>query len=305
MIKIFSTIAVLAAATLVVVINYKNTTGGPSKELTVIGGLEINRKATTGDQMIIADGLILDLNANYGVITHGIKVFKWENQVKSHAIKSFQNKGKVSSPTLKLESKNNGGNNAVVFDHQSLVCLEEGAADYIVKGSGYTWLSIMSVKEQNGVKQYMQGFFGNIGENRPFFGIMAGFKDDNTPWLGARIRAKKPETFWNQYSSPYAMASSPLETDKYYIIIGRMSEGTDNAQIDLFVNSGDKVNSKNVRVYKDSTPSSLTIGKLRPTFRRESFIGEISRFLLYDRPLETLEINENVNFLINQYSIDL
>lgn len=116
----------------------------------------------------ISQGLFLDLNANTGVdLEDGKRVKAWHNQVEGNAADVFvkQDKGRKKAgsgrPTLRKNVAEIGGHNTLVFEEQELVNMDENAFDHMVTGKGYTWISVMSVYQQNVGKKDVNSFFGN------------------------------------------------------------------------------------------------------------------------------------------------
>ena len=89
-------------------------------------------------------------------------------------------------------------------------------------------------------------------------------------------------------NSPHVLNPQPLESSRYYLVMGRMGAGTDTVQIELFVNSVAPVAKAMFLVNPKANPSKMAIGQERDATnhpRAESFDGEIARFLIYERPL--------------------
>jgi len=267
---------------------------------------------------IIPKGLFVDLDANLGVLTDNQRVQEWQNQVKTNSLKAFKAQKREDAsdgrPTLKEADEKIGKNNTILFNNQELVTMDEDIADHMITGSGYTWFSVMSVSKQTADNPHMNCFFGNIGNEIPYSGFFAGFKDDNVPWAGTRTLAyaqkksldssdKEKKPLWNRGSSPYTIADRSLVENEYYILIGSMSKGHQKAKVKLFINSTQNVFTKNVIIKPKYNSSALTIGKQRTDVTNESFNGEIARFLLYDRPLSKEEIQQNLELLKSKYTI--
>jgi hypothetical protein len=89
--------------------------------------------------------------------------------------------------------------------------------------------------------------------------------------------------------------------------MGRMGEGTGEVTIELFINDGvTPAASSPYPVFSATNSSKMVIGQERDAVNhpgRESFSGEISRFLLYDRPLSDKEMKIMVNKLMLDYNI--
>jgi hypothetical protein len=110
---------------------------------------------------------------------------------------------------------------------------------------------------------------------------------------------------WDE-NNPQIIDSKSLEAEKYYLVIGRMGEGTEQAKLELFINGSHPVAEGTVPVNPEANPSKMVIGQERDATNhpgRESFDGEISRFLVYERPLSEEELKMMVNKLMLKYHI--
>jgi len=98
----------------------------------------------------------------------------------------------------------------------------------------------------------------------------------------------------------------PLNEDRYYVVAGRMGAGTGELPIEVFINGPVPVASKPFPVNPTADSSRLAIGQERDATNhpgRESFDGEIARFLLYERPLTDAELTETLAQLKKTYAI--
>jgi type 1 glutamine amidotransferase len=267
------------------------------------------------DPLPVTEGLLLDLDANQGIeLEDGDKICSWGNQVQTNEIKKFikQDDGRniagTGRPKLKLNAAKAGGNNTVVFNRQELVNHQEDAFDHLITGNGYTWFSVMAVYKQVSLLADVNSFFGNLRNSNlddkgNYEGFWGGVSDDNRLWMGTRNAI----TFgrWDE-NNPQIIDSKPLETGKYYLVIGRMEAGTGQAKLELFINGLDPVAEGFVPVNPEANPSKMVIGQERDAINhpgRESFDGEISRFLIYERPLSGEELKMMVNKLMLKYHI--
>jgi type 1 glutamine amidotransferase len=267
----------------------------------------------------VTTGLVLDLDADYGIsVEDGAKIYSWENKVQNNPAKYFvkRDEGREvpgsGRPRLALNQPKINGHNTVVFHEQELVCHDEDFFDKLTKGSGYTWLSVMAIYEQQERVSGVNSFFGNLRNTNIdgkglYEGFWGGLTDDNLYWMGSRNSITHGR--WDE-NNPYVLAPTPVEELKYYLIMGRMDAGTDTVNCELFVNdlvpvavepypvtSGKKVN-----------PSKMCIGQERDAINHpggESFDGEITRFLIFDRPLSAEELSEVQQHLIQKYAIEL
>jgi len=265
-------------------------------------------------KLAVSEGLIVDLDADYGVlIENGNKISSWKNQIEN-GIKSFdkQDEGREKSgsgmPRLALGVPQLNGHNSVVFHRQELLNDQEDAFDHLSTGSGYTWFSIMSAYEQVSIVPDVNSFFGNLRNSNidnkgKYEGFWGGLSDKNLPWMGSRNAISMGR--WDE-NNPYVVASEPLETKKYYLVAGRMGAGTDTVQLELFVNNIHPVAQSKFPVNANTNPSKMAIGQERDATNHpgaESFDGEIARFLIYERPLSDKEFNTVVKYLTAFYNI--
>ncbi len=260
-------------------------------------------------------GLILDLDANHSIeLEDSNRVSSWENQVHKNGVRKFtkQDEGREIAgsgrPTLLLNSIDAGGNNTVIFHRQELVNDNEYVFDHLTTGSGYTWFSVMAVYDQVSAVKDVNSFFGNlrnsnIDEKGQYEGFWGGLSDDNRVWMGTRNAI----TFgrWDE-NNPLIISPEPLIKGQYYIIIGRMGDGNEIAKLELFINQVAPVATGFVPVNTGADPSKMSIGQERDAINHpgfESFEGEISRFLLFERPLSDQELAQTLGYLKQKYGI--
>ena len=262
------------------------------------------------DDGIEQKGLLLDLNAAKGVtVEHGDKVVSWANQAPGKTARLFvkQDEGRKEKgsgrPTLKKDVKKLNGHATLVFRQQELVNMEEDAFDHLTRGKGCTWISVMAVYEQRvGVKD-VNSFFGNLRNGAKYEGLWGCLRDDNTLWTGARNGL----TFGRFDQNNPLVLGSKLEVGKYYIVAGRMAAGTGAVKIDLFVNSAKPVGTGMFPVQVDANPSRMAIGQERDAIEhpgKESFDGEIARFLIYERSLSDQELSKAIRHLALRYGVE-
>nr|WP_068892382.1 LamG-like jellyroll fold domain-containing protein [Pedobacter panaciterrae] len=262
-------------------------------------------------EKVVQKGLIVDLDADQGVVTsQENKVEKWINQSSTPAVKEFVKRDegrKVKGsgrPSLRSKLAELNGHNTITFVKQELVAHDEDAFDHILTGSGYTWLCILKAGKQSGELKDVNSFFGNLKNGGNYEGIWGGLNDNNSIWMGSRNGI----TFgrWDN-NNPKVTATSVLKFEKYYLLIGRMGKGTDTVMLSLYLNNGlVPVVSHPFPVNKLANSSKLAIGQERDAIEHpgtESFIGEISRFFLYDRPLSDQELNKTAKTLKKKYGI--
>ena len=264
---------------------------------------------TQAKSELITNGLVIDLNANKGLELTKNKVLKWSNQVKESEVKDFvvQNKGRKKlnsgAPTLKKSIDSINGHNRLVFNRQELINHQENALDHLITGSGYTWLTVLCVHEQVIQLKDVNSFFGNLKNGGKYEGIWGNVSDNNTVWIGSRNSRTMGR--WDK-NNPMVLAPNPLKKDQFYVIAGRMGSGQGIVQIELFINQATKIISKDFPVNPKANSSKLAIGQERDAIEhpgKESFDGEIARFLLYDRPLQNDELKKAISHLKSTYGI--
>jgi hypothetical protein len=180
---------------------------------------------------------------------------------------------------------------------------DEDSFDHLLTGSGYTWLAVVAVYQQVVQLKDVHSFFGNLKNSGMYEGIWGNVTDDNRVWIGSRNGI----TFgrWDN-NNPMVVAAKPLEEDRYYVVAGRMGAGTGDVQIELFINEPQAVITKPFPVNPAANSSKLAIGQERDATNhpgKESFDGELTRFLVFDRPLTNDELQQNMNSLKKTYTI--
>ena len=136
-------------------------------------------------------------------------------------------------------------------------------------------------------------------------GIWGNVTDDNRVWIGSRNGI----TFgrWDD-NNPMVLAAKPLKENRYYVVAGRMGSGTGEVQIELFINEPQAVASKPFPVNPKANSSKLAIGQERDATNhpgKESFDGELARFLIYERPLTNDELQQTMESLKKTYAIQV
>jgi type 1 glutamine amidotransferase len=259
----------------------------------------------------IEKNLMLDLNADHDVFVEDRnKVSKWTNQVTSNLAREFvkRDSGRTipgsGRPSLKINSTDIRGHNTLIFNRQELVNHQEDVFDHLLTGSGYTWFAVLAPYNQLIELEDVNSFFGNLKNGGKYEGIWGCLTDNNRVWIGSR----SGKTFgrWD-VNNPMVLAEDSLETNRYYLIMGRMGEGTGEVTIELFINDPTiPAASSPYPVFSESNASKMVIGQERDATNhpgRESFSGELSRFLLYDRPLSDEEMKMMADKLMVDYNI--
>ncbi len=262
-------------------------------------------------QKISRDMLIVDLNADKGVvIADGDKVEQWKNQVKSFVVKDFSKRDEgrkvpgSGRPQLTKKVIELKGHNTLVFNKQELVNMNEDAFDHLTTGGGYTWFAVLKAGKQSGELPNVNCFFGNLRNKPNNEGFWGGFNDDNSFWMSSRNAI----TFgrWDK-NNPYVTSKEIVKQDQYYLIMGRMGKGIETVTLSLYLNDGAKpITSSPFPVSQSVNPSRMAIGQERDAIEhpgRESFVGEMARFMLYDRPLTDQEMELNAKEIVAYYGI--
>ena len=89
--------------------------------------------------------------------------------------------------------------------------------------------------------------------------------------------------------------------------MGRMGAGAEVAKLELFVNSIVPVAEGFIPVNTTADPSRMVIGQERDATNhtgKESVDGEISRFLVFERPLFGPEMTQILVYLKQKYDIE-
>ena len=85
-----------------------------------------------------------------------------------------------------------------------------------------------------------------------------------------------------------------------------MAAGHGKEKIELIINKNEPLASEFFPVNANANPSRMSIGQERDAIEhpgKESFDGEIARFLIYERPLSGSEMTRVINHLNNKYGI--
>ncbi|MGK6352841.1 LamG-like jellyroll fold domain-containing protein [Parapedobacter sp. DT-150] len=262
------------------------------------------------DTPLVSKGLIVDLNADSGVVTGpDNRVNKWVNQA-SFPVKMFEKRDEgrqvkgSGRPLLKSDIHQLNGHHAIVFNKQELVAAEEDAFDHLVTGSGYTWFCVIKAGKQSGELPDVNSFFGNLRNGGNYEGFWAGLADNNRVWMGSR----SGETFgrWD-VNNPQVLSKEKLNQEDYYLLIGRMEAGTGVVTLSLYIDDPETPAATHpFPVDTAADASKLAIGQERDAIEHpgvESFVGEIARFLLYERPLTQRELNVMAAALKSHYAL--
>ena len=165
----------------------------------------------------------------------------------------------------------------------------------------------LSKKERND-EQVVQlkdvnSFFGNLRNSSKYEDIWGNVTDDNRVWIGSRNGI----TFgrWD-HNNPMVTAPKPLKERQYYVVTSRMGAGAGTVEIDVFINDAKPVATAPCPVNPKANASKLAIGQERDATNhpgKESFDGEITRFLIYECPLTNPELGQNLIHLKKMYHV--
>lgn len=262
-------------------------------------------------QKLSQKNLIVDLNPDKGVIvSEGNLVEKWQNQVASFVVKDFSRRDEgrkepgSGRPRLVKNVTELKGHSALAFKQQELLNMDEDAFDHLITGTGYTWFCVLKPGKQPGELKDVNCFFGNLRNQPNNEGFWGGFADDNSFWMSSRNAV----TFgrWDN-NNPYVTSNKILSQDQYYLIMGRMGKGTDTVMLSLYLNDGAvPIATHSFPVNTRANSSRMAIGQERDAIEhpgRESFVGEMARFLIYDRPLTDKEMVKSAKQIMAFYGL--
>ncbi len=286
----------------------------------VEGGIEWAAGRTPAHHLPVSDGLILDLDAERGVETDAQnQVTRWTNQVTDFAAQDFvindygvrlERPGSGSPELIKADAADK--HDSIAFREDELINFEEDAFDHLLTGSGYTWFAVLkpyATPSADGETEFgmyrlrdVNAFLGNLRNGGNYEGLWACFDDDLTFWCGSRSGV----TFGRFDENNPKLSGPKLIPDRFYVLAARMGAGHGSVPIEIFVNSSTPANSLSYPVSVDSNPSKMAIGTERDATNHpgsESFDGEISRVLMFERPLPGKELEAVMNHLITAYGV--
>lgn len=167
----------------------------------------------------------------------------------------------------------------------------------------------MSVYEQIPKIPEVNSFFGNLRNSNldgigHYEGFWGGLTDDNRAWMCVRNALNQGR--WNK-DNPLVDDKKKLEKVQYHIVIGRMEAGTGDVSLQLFVNNNLPVANGVITVNPKVNSSKMSIGQERDATNHpgaESFDGEITRFLIYERPLSDEQIKDVIEYLRLRYGLN-
>lgn len=278
-------------------------------QLIVVIGFSPMLGAETPDAGISQKALLLDLDADRGVVLEeGGWVGAWTNQVEGAKAKDFvkrdegRKKKGSGRPELRKEVKELNGHNALIFRQGELVNMEEDVFDGLTTGKGFTWFCVMAVHDQRVGLKDVNSFFGNLRNGAKYEGLWANVRDDNTLWTGGRNGV----TFGRFDENNPEVLGPVLEKGRFHIVASRMGSGVGKKTIELFLNGAEPVGKGEFPVTAEGNPSRMVVGQERDAIQhpgKESFDGEIARFLVFERPLSDAELKSVIDVLKREYGL--
>jgi hypothetical protein len=254
-------------------------------------------------------GLMLDLDAARGLMMEdGDRVAAWRSEIQGEApldfIKRDQGREALGSgrPRWRKTVPELNGKPVLVFRQQELCCLCEDHFDALTQGSGNTWMAVISVHEQRVGLKDVNSFFGNLQNGGNYEGLWGCLDDDNTPWWGGR----NGWSFGRFDANNPRLAGPQLEIGRFYLLAGRMAAGQGSVAVEFFINIPTPAACAVFPVNPGANPSRMAIGQERDAIEhpgKESFDGEIARFLIWRRPLADSEMQAALNHLKTVYGV--
>lgn len=236
-------------------------------------------------------GLMVDLDAAKGLQLDGQgRVAAWANQAGPAELRAFlgQPKGRADASSG-LPTPAQGSRPALVFRQQELVCADESALDGLIRGDGCTWVAVLKVYPQRVGLKDVNSFFGNLRNGQKYEGIWGCLDDDNTVWWGARNGL----TFGRFDVNNPKLVGPKLAEGRFHVLAGRLGAGQGEVLAEFFVNDLKACATARFPVNPQADASKLAVGQERDAIQhpgKESFDGEIARFLLWNRPLTDAEL---------------
>ena len=277
-------------------------------------------------QNLRQDYLVLDLNADVGVITEEENlVTTWTNQAPNPKAVDFNHteEGRTKTiisqtelgtgrPTLLENSAEINGHNTLIFREDELINDNDGAFHGMMTGGGYTWFAVIKPYEQRGPGKinsiYPNAFFGCLRSSGPpqkesgqYAGFWGSFYPDGRVYMGSRNGLN--EKVRDGVNTP-EVAAPPPSVHEWHIIMGRQGSGQGIVKLELFLDDPlVAVNSSDYPV-GPVEPSRMAIGTERNAINhqgKESFDGELARLLMYETALDQQEMKAVYNYLKKVY----
>ncbi len=254
-----------------------------------------------------AKNLILDLDAAKGIeLADDDRVIAWRNQapIKTELVFVPQDQGRKEAgsgrPTVRKSAAEINGLPSIDFRQQELVCKDEDFFDGLTTGKGHTWIAVIAVHPQRVGLKDVNSFFGNLRNGEKYEGVWGCLNDDNTVWWGTR----NGRSFGRFDQNNPQLIGPVLKQGKFHIIAGRMTAGNETATLSLHIGSKKAVTQADFPVDPKANPSRMAVGQERDAIEhpgKESFDGEIARFLIWERPLDDAELATAMQVLQKTY----
>jgi hypothetical protein len=236
--------------------------------------------------------LLVDLDARVGLTVDAQgRVTKWVNQAGPIEARDFvgQDQGR-KVPGSGLPTAPKDATEGVGFAAQELVCHDEKALDGVVRGDGCTWIAVLrpAVQAKGGLKD-VNSFFGNLRNGAKYEGLWGCLDDDNTVWWGARNGL----TFGRFDVNNPKLVGPKLAEGRFHVLAGRLGAGQGEVLAEFFVNDLKACATARFPINPLADASKLAVGQERDAIQhpgKESFDGEVARFLLWNRPLTDAEL---------------
>lgn len=236
-------------------------------------------------------GLMVDLDATKGVALDAAgRATAWTNQAGPDALRAFVGQPKGRADALSgLPVAVPGARASLAFRQQELVCHDEAALDGLIRGDGCTWVAVIKVYPQRVGLKDVNSFFGNLRNGKMYEGIWGCLDDDNTVWWGARNGL----SFGRFDVNNPKLVGPKLEEGRFHVLAGRLGAGSGEVLAEFYVNGLKPCATARFPVNPRADSSKLAVGQERDAIQhpgKESFDGEIARFLLWNRPLDDAEL---------------
>lgn len=287
----------------------------------VEAGIRWASGTTIPESVPVKNGLILDLNADLGVVADADdQVTSWTNQVSDFPARDFV----PNDYGLRLQAVGSGrprwgesdsrigGHRVIQFQEDELINEEEDAFDHLLTGAGYTWLAVIqptataNPKEKTEFGQHrlkdVNAFLGNLRNGGNYEGLWGCLNDDLTAWCGSRNGV----TFGRFDDNNPKLVGSRLQAGTFHMVAARMGRGTGTVPLEIFVDSARPAGKVDIPVSTVANPSRMAIGTERDATDHpgsESFDGGLARVLIYERPLSDEELQQAVAHLRTEYRL--
>ena len=236
-------------------------------------------------------GLLVDLDASKGVAVDAQgRVTAWQSQAGPVAARDFvgQPKGRADA-TSGLPAVVKEPRAALSFRQQELVCHDETAFDGLIRGDGCTWIAVIKVYPQRVGLKDVNSFFGNLRNGQKYEGLWGCLDDDNTVGGGARNGVTCGRLDVNNPK----LVGPKLAEGRFHVLAGRLGAGQGEVVAEFFVNDLKACATARFPINPKADASKLAVGQERDAIQhpgKESFDGEVARFLLWSRPLTDAEL---------------